>query len=99
MKRIKLLKHRLHGVELSESKFKEKITQVVSLLIPLFVVSFKRAEDMANAMDVRGYVVGANRTKIDVMRMRFSDYFSLVVVLGILTVTILLRVGVINVPL
>jgi energy-coupling factor transporter transmembrane protein EcfT len=54
---------------------------------------------MANAMDVRGYVVGANRTKIDVMRMRFSDYFSLVVVLGILTVTILLRVGVINVPL
>jgi energy-coupling factor transport system permease protein len=87
------------GVELSESKFKEKITQVVSLLIPLFVVSFKRAEDMANAMDVRGYVVGANRTKIDVMRMRFSDYFSLVVVLGILTVTILLRVGVINVPL
>lgn len=87
------------GVELSESKFKEKITQAVSLLIPLFVVSFKRAEDMANAMDVRGYVVGANRTKIDVMRMRFSDYFSLVVVLGILTVTILLRVGVINVPL
>ena len=53
---------------------------------------------MANAMDVRGYVVGANRTKIDVMRMRFSDYF-ISCCTGILTVTILLRVGVINVPL
>lgn len=85
------------GVELSESKFKEKITQVISLLIPLFVVSFKRAEDMANAMDVRGYVVGANRTKIDIMKMDFADYFSLFVVLGVLTVSILLRMGVLNV--
>lgn len=86
------------GVELSESKFKEKITQIVSLLIPLFVVSFKRAEDMANAMDVRGYIVGANRTKIDVMKMEFNDYFSLFIVLLVLTTTILLRVGVLNVP-
>ena len=86
------------GVELSESKFREKITQIVALLIPLFVVSFKRAEDMANAMDVRGYIVGGKRTKIDVMKMRFSDYFSLVIVLGILTVSILLRTGVLNVP-
>lgn len=86
------------GVELSESKFKEKITQIVSLLIPLFVISFKRAEDMANAMDVRGYIVGADRTKIDIMKMEFKDYFSLVIVLAILTTTILLRVGVLNVP-
>ena len=87
------------GVELSESKFKEKITQIVSLLIPLFVVSFKRAEDMANAMDVRGYIVGANRTKIDVMKMGFADYFTIFIVLGILTITILLRAGVLNVPI
>ncbi len=87
------------GVEFSESKFKEKITQIVSLLIPLFVISFKRAEDMANAMDARGYIVGGERTKIDVMKMKFSDYFSFVVVVGILTLSILVRIGVLEVAL
>lgn len=87
------------GVELSESKFREKITQIVSLLIPLFVISFKRAEDMANAMDVRGYVVGGKRTKIDIMKMRFLDYFSLIIVTSVLTLAILLRVGVLNIAL
>lgn len=84
------------GVEFSESKFKEKITQIVSLLIPLFVISFKRAEDMANAMDARGYVVGGERTKIDVMKMRFFDYLSFTIVVGILTLSILVKVGVIG---
>lgn len=84
------------GVEFSEAKFREKITQIVSLLIPLFVVSFKRAEDMANAMDVRGYVVGGKRTKIDVMKMKTMDYISLFIVVGALTLSILLRTGVLS---
>ncbi|NLN50567.1 MAG: energy-coupling factor transporter transmembrane protein EcfT [Acholeplasmataceae bacterium] len=87
------------GVEFSESKFREKIVQIVSLLIPLFVVSFKRAEDLANAMDVRGYIVGGKRTKIDVMKMRISDYIAIGVVTSVLTLAILLRVGVIALAL
>ena len=51
------------GVELSESKFREKITQIVSLLIPLFVISFKRAEDMADAMDVRAMLLVVKELK------------------------------------
>lgn len=83
------------GVEFSESKFKDKISQVISLLIPIFVVSFKRAEDLANAMETRGYIVGAERTKIDLMKMRISDYVAIFLVLSLLTLAILTRVGVI----
>jgi len=80
------------GVDFKESKFKEKVIQIVSLLIPVFVISFKRAEDLGNAMEVRGYVIGAKRTKIDQYQMGFADYLSLLVSLIILAVIIYSRV-------
>lgn len=87
------------GVEFSESKLKDKITQIVSLLIPIFVISFKRAEDLANAMEARGYIIGGKRTKVDMLKMRVFDIFVLFVCLGLLTTSILLRVGVIQIAL
>lgn len=68
------------GVDFNESKLHEKIMQVISLLIPMFVISFQRAEDLANAMEARGYVIGAKRTKIDEMKIRFLDIATLVIV-------------------
>jgi energy-coupling factor transport system permease protein len=80
------------GVDFKESKFKEKVIQIVSLLIPVFVISFKRAEDLGNAMEVRGYVIGAKRTKIDQYQMGFADYLSLFASILILAVIIYSRV-------
>jgi energy-coupling factor transport system permease protein len=80
------------GVDFKESKFKEKVIQIVSLLIPVFVISFKRAEDLGNAMEVRGYVIGARRTKIDQYQMGFADYLSLFASILILAVIIYSRV-------
>ena len=62
------------GVEFSESRFKDKVTQIISLLIPIFVIALKRAEDLANAMEVRGYIIGGKRTKIDTLKFRVSDF-------------------------
>jgi len=75
------------GVDFKESKLKEKIVQIISLLIPVFVISFKRAEDLGNAMEVRGYVIGAKRTRIDEYTIGFIDIFSLIascVILGLI---------------
>jgi energy-coupling factor transport system permease protein len=80
------------GVDFKESKFKEKVIQIISLLIPVFVISFKRAEDLGNAMEVRGYIIGAKRTKIDQYSIGISDYLSLVVSLLILAAIIYMRV-------
>ncbi len=87
------------GVEFSESKLKKKLTQIISLLIPIFVISFKRAEDLANAMEVRGYIVGGTRTKVDIMKLKSLDFIALFIGLSLLSIAILFRVGVINVPL
>ena len=87
------------GVEFSESRFKDKVTQIISLLIPIFVIALKRAEDLANAMEVRGYIIGGKRTKIDTLKFRVSDFVVLFVSLGLLTTAILLKVGVIQIAL
>ncbi len=80
------------GVDFKESKLREKIVQVISLLLPVFVISFNRAEDLANAMDVRGYVIGAPRTKIDQYRIGFKDIFTLIMSLIILAAIIYVKV-------
>ena len=76
------------GVDFKEASLKEKVTQVISLLIPVFVISFKRAEDLANAMEVRGYVIGQKRTKIDVLKIKHTDFISLFTVVFIMSLTI-----------
>lgn len=84
------------GVEFSESSFKKKISQMISLLIPIFIISFKRAEDLANAMESRGYVIGEKRTKIDVMSIKYLDIFTVITLVGLLVVVILMNTGVIH---
>lgn len=80
------------GVDFKEGKLKEKITQIVSLIIPMFIISIKRAEGLADAMEARGYIPGAKRTKLAVMKFAFRDYIGFLVWILIITGTILLRV-------
>ena len=62
------------GVDLKEGKIKEKIMAVLSLIVPLFVSALQRAEDLANAMEARGYAPGQPRTRYKVLKMAFRDY-------------------------
>lgn len=63
------------GVDFKEGKYREKIIQIISLLIPMFVVSHKRAEDLANAMEARGYAPGEKRTKLYELKYKIADVF------------------------
>ena len=51
------------GVDFNSGPIKERLAAIVPLLVPLFVSSFKRAEDLAIAMEARGYRGGEGRTK------------------------------------
>ena len=62
------------GVDFNEGKLKEKINQIISLLVPMFVISYKKAEDLAYAMEARGYIPGKERTKLEVLKYKLSDY-------------------------
>lgn len=81
------------GVDLNEGKFKDQVKQIISLLIPMFVISIKRAEDLADAMEARGYIPGEKRTKIVEMKFRFIDIISIILVFGLLMVIILGKCG------
>lgn len=80
------------GVDFNEGSLRQKISQIVSLLVPMFVTSFKRAEDLANAMETRGYVIGAKRTKLDLLKLHALDYISLLVFAVLLAGVILGRI-------
>lgn len=68
------------GADFNESKFKDKLRQIIALLIPVFVISFNRADDLSNAMEARGYIIGEERTKLDIYKIRIKDYISLILV-------------------
>ena len=72
------------GVDFEEGKLKEKIMAVLSLIVPLFSVAFQRADDLANAMEARGYVPGAERTRYKKLHYAGRDWFLLLFCLAVL---------------
>lgn len=54
---------RARGVEFDEGNFIDRVKAMIPILIPLFVSAFNRAEEMAIAMEARGYQGGEGRTK------------------------------------
>ncbi len=64
------------GGDFEDGKLKDKIMQIVALLVPMFVISYKKAEDLANAMEARGYIPGEARTKICELKYHLSDYLT-----------------------
>ncbi len=65
------------GVDLENGSLKEKIMAILSLIVPLFVSSFDRADQMANAMEARGYDPNRKRTRYQVLKMKSMDYIGM----------------------
>ena len=82
------------GLDFNEAKLSKKVKQIIALLIPLFVISFKTADELSNAMEARGYVIGAPRTQLDELKFRWVDLVALIVVIGFYVGVILNMVGV-----
>ncbi len=80
------------GVDFQRGKIKEKIRAIISLIIPLFVSAFQRSDDLANAMEARGYNPQAKRTRYRINKWHLRDSLSLVFILlvfaGVLTLVI-----------
>ncbi|MCY9006963.1 energy-coupling factor transporter transmembrane protein EcfT [Peribacillus frigoritolerans] len=77
------------GVDFSSGPIKDRVKSIVPLLVPLFVSSFKRAEELATAMESRGYRGGEGRTKYRQLNWKTSDSL-LMVSIGVLTVMLFL---------
>lgn len=75
------------GADFTSGPIKERARAFVPLLVPLFVSSFKRAEELALAMEARGYRGGEGRTRLRALEWHKRDSFALILLL-LLTVSL-----------
>ena len=71
------------GIDFTRGSFFKRIKAVVSLIIPLFISSIEKSEELANAMEARGYDPKGKRSRYREYHFHLSDLFSLIVVLAI----------------
>lgn len=83
------------GVDFSSGNIKEKLSTILSLIIPLFASAFQRAEDLANSMEARGYDPQAQRTRYRILKFKLIDYLCIIFVICLLAFLFLLSTGVI----
>ncbi len=87
------------GADFSTGSLVKRAKALIPLLIPLIVSSFKRAEELATAMECRCYRGDKNRTKLVKLELRMRDYVCLVFSVILLAVIILGSVLPYNLPI
>ena len=80
------------GADFESGGLFQKVKSLVPILVPLFVSSFRRAEDLALAMEARCYHGGEGRTKMYPLHYRSADYVAYLVAWIYLCVMIVLRI-------
>ena len=65
------------GAQLDTGKMLDRVKALVPVLIPLFISAFRRADELAMAMECRCYRGGDGRTRLKVLRCTKQDYIDL----------------------
>lgn len=64
------------GANLDTGKLMQRIKALVPVLVPLFISSFRRADELALAMETRCYHGGEGRTRLKVMKFGWRDLWA-----------------------
>ena len=79
------------GADFDTGNLIQKAKSLIPILVPLFISAFRRAEELAMAMEARCYHGDEHRTRMNVMTMKSSDYRAAVMVVAYAVVIIGLR--------
>jgi energy-coupling factor transport system permease protein len=82
---------RSRGVNFNEGNLWKRLKALIPILIPLFVSAFKRADELAIAMEARGYQGGDGRSKYRVLQWKIPDFGVLIIFLVLLILLFLVR--------
>lgn len=82
------------GVDFKNGNVKSKMKATITLIIPLFVSAFAKAEDLGNAMEVRGYDPYEKRVRYRTYRPGIYDFICVVVVGGLIAMIVLTHVDI-----
>jgi len=80
------------GADFESGSIIRKGKNLVPLLVPLFIGAFRRADDLAMAMEARCYRGGENRTKMKDLRFAVRDGVALAVIMVVLSLSIGIRI-------
>lgn len=79
------------GADMESGSLLQRIRALIPILIPLFVSSFRRAYELAMAMECRCYRGGEGRTRMKQLHLQTRDALSLAVFLAMLGIIIALN--------
>lgn len=80
------------GADFESGNIIKKAKSLVPLLVPLFISAFRRANDLAMAMEARCYRGGDNRTKMKPLHYKKRDYAGYAILVCYLTLCITLGI-------
>ncbi len=67
------------GADFESGNFIQRMKSMIPLLVPLFVSAFRRANDLAMAMEARCYHGGEGRTQMKPLKYQTRDYIALII--------------------
>ncbi len=79
------------GADFESGNIFQKAKALVPILVPLFISAFRRADELATAMECRCYHGGEGRTKLHVLKYQRRDYIALAGGAVILVLVVVLR--------
>lgn len=79
------------GANFTSGSIMQRGRNMIPLLVPLFVSAFRRADDLATAMEARCYRGGEGRTRMHKLAYTFRDTIAMIVVIGLTAVLVAMR--------
>ena len=67
------------GSDFSQGSLTRRAKALIPILVPLFISAFRRAEDLATAMECRCYTGGEGRTRMNVLHSTWRDIVMLLI--------------------
>lgn len=79
------------GADFESGNIMNRAKSLVPLLVPLFVSAFRRADELAMAMEARCYRGGENRTRMKELKFEKSDFIALSITILFIAIIIAFR--------
>ena len=67
------------GADFETGSLLQRVRALVPILVPLFISAFRRADELATAMECRCYQGGEGRTKMKLLRFTYYDFVSMTI--------------------
>jgi energy-coupling factor transport system permease protein len=80
------------GADFESGNIYQRAKNLIPLLVPLFVSAFRRADELAIAMEARCYRGGDNRTRLKQLQYTRIDTIGYIVVFSLLGVVVWMRI-------